>query len=535
LSMHKHNKFESIFNASLFSVALVFLGSMNVYSCLTTKETTATQENRALAPFPRLRNFRNDISKFTSSFEQYFNDRIAFRLPFIATRNFILYRLFQSSGNSNVGVGKGGWFFYALPSALDVQLNAEPFNESALKEWANMIEARRAVLAKHNIRYVFVIAPEKGSVYPEFYPSTWHKRPGLTRLDSLRDYLHSHTAVDFVDAKSTLLASKNRGERLYYLTDTHWDQLGAFLVAQEILKHVSAYFPDVKLFEPTEYRLIKEPIIGDLVKSLGLEGWLTESSTYLEFKNMLRARKKVDALLPQISPASEPPFAMERSGDKLPRIMVLRDSFGGLIVPFISERASFSEYQMTHKFIPAQILLERPDVVIDEIAERHLYDYSPDHCPNFLAVDDSKTERTSIATFGNKLELVNLTLSKTKNSYVIKALWHSLVKQRLDNSIGLHFIGADSQFEKVNYEQDSFEEEIPSGASWLDTVEIPKRFLECYEQFGMVVDPHSKSFLSVTAKNVDWYSTRALFTIKDIQSNGAEFDRDLVTEKKAFP
>jgi hypothetical protein len=52
-------------------------------------------------------------------------------------------------------------------------------------------------------------------------------------------------------------------------------------------------------------------------------------------------------------------------------------------VPFLSEHFSRAVYLWQNDFLPGQVTAEHPDVVIDEIVGRHLYDFlpSPDLVP----------------------------------------------------------------------------------------------------------------------------------------------------------
>ena len=67
----------------------------------------------------------------------------------------------------------------------------------------------------------------------------------------------------------------------------------------------------------------------------------------------------------------------EIAGSSLPRAVVFRDSFASRLVPFLSEHFSRAVYLWQNDFDPEIVLRERPDVVIQEIAGRHLYVYTP--------------------------------------------------------------------------------------------------------------------------------------------------------------
>ena len=67
----------------------------------------------------------------------------------------------------------------------------------------------------------------------------------------------------------------------------------------------------------------------------------------------------------------------EIAGSNLPRAVVIRDSFMSAVAPFLSEHFSRAVYVWRNDFDAASIEAEHPDVVIQEIVGRHLYDYVP--------------------------------------------------------------------------------------------------------------------------------------------------------------
>ena len=69
----------------------------------------------------------------------------------------------------------------------------------------------------------------------------------------------------------------------------------------------------------------------------------------------------------------------------LPRAVIFRDSFVSRLVPFLSEHFSRAVYLWQNDFDAAEVQKEHPDVVIQEIVGRHLYNFipSPELVPKF--------------------------------------------------------------------------------------------------------------------------------------------------------
>jgi alginate O-acetyltransferase complex protein AlgJ len=61
----------------------------------------------------------------------------------------------------------------------------------------------------------------------------------------------------------------------------------------------------------------------------------------------------------------------------LPRAVIFRDSFVSPLVPFLSEHFSRAVYLWQNDFDAGVVETEHPDVVIQEIVGRHLYNFIP--------------------------------------------------------------------------------------------------------------------------------------------------------------
>jgi hypothetical protein len=68
---------------------------------------------------------------------------------------------------------------------------------------------------------------------------------------------------------------------------------------------------------------------------------------------------------------------MEIPGSTLPRAVIFRDSFFSSVVPFTSEHFSRAVYLWQNDFDAEVVQHEHPDVVIQEIVGRHLYNFIP--------------------------------------------------------------------------------------------------------------------------------------------------------------
>ena len=108
---------------------------------------------------------------------------------------------------------------------------------------------------------------------------------------------------------------------------------------------------------------------------MGLTRVLREVDMTLVPKRPRRARV--------IEPAGAAPtdeegrLVTEIDDPSLPRAVIFRDSFTSRLVPFLSEHFSRAVYLWQNDFDAAVVTQEHPDVVIQEIVGRHLYNFIP--------------------------------------------------------------------------------------------------------------------------------------------------------------
>ena len=158
---------------------------------------------------------------------------------------------------------------------------------------------------------------------------------------------------------------------LYWPTDSHWNDFGKQLAYREIIRKLACRFPSLK------------PLAQDTFEVQPC----TEPPHDLEDLLLLPCKAKVPLfrLIPKrplpssrvwSSKAAAALFteAYHSSAASLPLAVIVHDSFGETLKPLLSCHFRRSRWLLdrSHAFPAAWIDKKRPDVVIDEIAERYL-------------------------------------------------------------------------------------------------------------------------------------------------------------------
>jgi alginate O-acetyltransferase complex protein AlgJ len=335
-------------------------------------DPTRLSEKRRLAPPPPVRLSQPLEVSYTAAFESWWNDNFGFRRSLVVGYSRALLAL-GVSPTPSVILGRSGWLFFAGDEALASYRAVQPFTEAELAAWQRRIEARRDWLAERGIHFLVVIAPNKETIYPEFMPVSLNRVRPVTRLDQLVTYMRAHSSVAMVDPRDALRSAKAEGI-VYLRTDTHWNDVGAWLLHREILMGLRQWYPQLEPIAAGAFvPFIRKGWSGDLATMLGVDGRLSEDKLELAPRNGRAARVADPGARPEDSQRKL--SAAERGEPSLPRAVMFHDSFGLSLQPFLAEsfsRIVFSSGPTNWRgnFDAALVERERPAVVIQEIAER---------------------------------------------------------------------------------------------------------------------------------------------------------------------
>jgi alginate O-acetyltransferase complex protein AlgJ len=334
----------------------------------------AGAENRELAVFPHLDGTGASLAAYPTRLGDWFDDHFGFRS--LLVRWYGESRLFVLGVSPSAAVVKGrdGWFFYADDKAVEDYALVEPMTPEALANWRAAVIRARDWLRVRGVAYVFTIAPDKHDVYSENMPPTIARVGDLSRTDQLFTTLQDTGLA--VDVRPSLFEAK-AAERIYQQTDTHWNDRGGLIAYQRIITAVRARVPSTPAawargdFDPVD-RVVEG---FDLAGMMGLKRVLHEVDMTLVPRRTRRARmvEPAGAALT----AEEGRLVTEIDDPRLPRAVIFRDSFVSRLVPFLSEHFSRAVYLWQNDFDAAVVEQEHPDVVIQEIVGRHLYNFIP--------------------------------------------------------------------------------------------------------------------------------------------------------------
>ncbi len=341
-------------------VAILFLPLLQmIFGWL---EELNLSEGRRLAEMPSFASL-NDVrhwDDYLRAYELFFNDHYGFRSYMVKLNSEINLKVFNVSPRNDVIIGKEGWLFYDSPTdgaSLKDFYGKANFDHNQLALIRNNLLILENEFAKRNINFIIVMAPNKHTIYSEFLPDYISGNRGLTTAADQIGKIADETAINYIDLRSSLLRAKNNySYPLYYLTDTHWNNLGAWVAFNEIRPHLVSGKGNDYACEcmDTVIGVAENKGFGDLAIYINNQG------------------KMKDYEMSYAIPGSGCSNGIE-ANKNYRKLAIIGDSFAEKLVYYLSQ--SFGEViSVKDAKIDFEVIdKEKPDIVIYEFVERYYH------------------------------------------------------------------------------------------------------------------------------------------------------------------
>lgn len=349
------------FNVLIFCLFLLVFGGMTLRNFQS--DTQMNDENRQLVALPDISVETIKNGSFVKAFEQSFSDHFALRSELIGlSKNIDRMKSFDSGGteivdyaganvteamgDSGDGVKETKWGKILIYEGAAMELNT--FHEASAKAYAESINAYVSVFPEVNI-YSMLVPTQIEFIEDESYRAMSVSQ--RETVDKTNSYFVEE--VQTVDIFDSLVA--NKSSYLYFRTDHHWTQRGAYygfkafgeLIGQEVpaleayktvveegylgslynvtLNKTIAKTPDaIEVFYPLanhSYKGLEAPIKyneGNVI----VDKWLDEKEKYAVFLG-----------------GDQPVVSIKSDRENGVRLLVLKDSYANALVPFFVDIA----------------------------------------------------------------------------------------------------------------------------------------------------------------------------------------------------
>lgn len=183
--------------------------------------------------------------------------------------------------STQVLLGKNNWLFYKTEldgHPLWDYMGINHFTDEELAAIAANLVSMRDGFNALGVEFYVTALPNKEIIYEEYMPDTVARVDEVSRAEQLADYIWDNTDLVYVYPKQALLDAKAEGQ-IYYQTDTHWNQKGAFVGMQQLMHE--AYGVEAKNLDSVSFDITSNDLAGDLAVIGGVADKYNIDTTYV--------------------------------------------------------------------------------------------------------------------------------------------------------------------------------------------------------------------------------------------------------------
>lgn len=330
----------------LFALCLPLLGQMSGINDLWIKST----ENRKLETLPQLKG--NGKGGLIAQTDAWYKDNFGFRNALVhGYSKFKYHGLGVSPLPHKLVMGEEGWLYLRLNHLQWPQFDPEQ-HRAGMKILKQVLVKRGKKLAKHGIQLYLAVAPTKHSACP--YNLPLHMRAGHIPavLSAQISVLSDQEAFQVVDLNHQIPKDSSACD-CFRKADLHWNELGGFWGAKELLTVLKKDFPEIQVPQVDNFNQITIQ---------------TKSGSHARIINL-----PMEADFIQLKPKSK---AAEKIANNHVKAYIIHDSFFNKMKTHIDEALGESIYSHgkwgSVNWKEKEIIKEKPDVVILELSEMNI-------------------------------------------------------------------------------------------------------------------------------------------------------------------
>ena len=297
----------------------------------------------------------NDVEyDYAEELEQYVSRNFAFRTQAISMFTSFKRNGFASSAVDDVIIGNSGYLYYKDTAADYMGVNQ--FTDRELYNIKKTLELMEEYVESKGGEFLFAIAPNKNSLY-DYMPYNYIKSQDSSNAKRLMAVLENVNYVDLFEM------FKGKDEELYFKTDTHWNDKGAYYAYEAMQKELGNEYID---FLSNEYAEEKSHV-GDLTNMLYPNSQPTEYRIKFASKNKFKVLTRTRSY--------EQAYIETHNEQGENSLLMFRDSFANNLIEYMSNTYEYGVYDKSLPYDMTLMDKYESNVVIVSIAERNIREY----------------------------------------------------------------------------------------------------------------------------------------------------------------
>jgi len=173
---------------------------------------------------------------YQESQDKYLNDHVGFRNFFIRLNHQLRFSLFNIAKAQRVIVGKENYLYEE--SYIIAYYGDDFIGEDNIEQRLYKLKMLQDTLNNMEKKIIAVLAPGKGSFFPEYIPDSYHKERTTTNIEVYRKYIEEYN-INCIDFHQYFIDNKYTSPYpLYPQYDVHWSYYGQCLALDSMIRYV---------------------------------------------------------------------------------------------------------------------------------------------------------------------------------------------------------------------------------------------------------------------------------------------------------
>ena len=235
-NIEKQSRIDIIFLLIFFVLLFIPMSKIN-------KAERSAAENRRLAVYKPLINKGKINYNFGKNYDSWFSDRFNLRKCIINVYSKMKYKIaynYYEVPNKAFINKKTNWCIRIDNYTFNL---FKPLKQKQIQLAAKNFNKLNQFCIKHNIKLYILVAPIKEDIYRKnLYPYIVQENDNF---EALFYYVKNNYDINLIYPHSNFL-EQAENNHLFFKTDHHWTDMGAYIAYKELVKEIKKDFPDFK-------------------------------------------------------------------------------------------------------------------------------------------------------------------------------------------------------------------------------------------------------------------------------------------------
>ncbi len=241
--------------------------------------------------------------------------------------------------NNSVILGRGDWLFLYGERNIDYYLADNLADEEELNNYNNAYAAFYDICRRRGKRLAILLIPDKTQVYDEYMPS-YDVRDNYKRVQRLTDFITQTSDVPMAYPLSEMKAAKSE-YRVYTKYDTHWNDAGAYIGYQALLKLLGKPLTSISALDITTEKYAQGDLI--LLANLSPSNYTNDLSYHIHYKPDIRILSESGR---EKSTTEQGIYRVTSTAENQEKVVLIGDSFRNALLQYACK--DFADFTATH-------------------------------------------------------------------------------------------------------------------------------------------------------------------------------------------